>query len=245
VLVILAQVLPGRAHSLVALGGVALCAVVFWPGVVEESNLDAKPVNALAGLGVAVAVVLTSVASRRPGRSLRPVLTARRRRLLAAEVLALSVPWVAADLGFGFEGVPVLGSVYQTGELRSQPGVDGLHPAVHLGHHHGMSGVLLVLAAMLLWRTLPVIDREWLRSDMRGYLALMACYGAGNVANDFWLEQVVKRGWVAWEIPNVTTPKVSVAWALIVVGAAAMWALSGRSRQRPELDAASGATEPA
>jgi len=26
------------------------------------------------------------------------------------------------------------------------------------------------------------------------YLALTLCYGAGNVANDFWLEHVLKRG---------------------------------------------------
>ena len=55
------------------------------------------------------------------------------------------------------------------------------------------------------------------------YLALMAFYGLGNIANDFWLEQVVKRGWTLWQVPDVTTPKASVAWLLIVIAAAITW----------------------
>jgi hypothetical protein len=66
------------------------------------------------------------------------------------------------------------------------------------------------------------------RSLLRAYLALMLCYGAGNIANDAWIEQVVKRGWTGWEIPDVTQPKASVAWAIIAAAAAVLWALSGR-----------------
>jgi len=47
----------------------------------------------------------------------------------------------------------------------------------------------------------------------------MLCYGVGNIANDFWLEQVTKRGWTSWEVPDVTTPKATTAWGLIVVAA--------------------------
>jgi hypothetical protein len=54
----------------------------------------------------------------------------------------------------------------------------------------------------------------------------MFCYGIGNIANDFWLEQVVKRGWTTWEIPNVLTPRITVAWAVIVVAAAVIWAVA-------------------
>ena len=44
---------------------------------------------------------------------------------------------------------------------------------------------------------------------LTGYLALMACYGAGNLANDLWIEQVFKRGWSTWQIPNVLEPTSS------------------------------------
>ena len=61
----------------------------------------------------------------------------------------------------------------------------------------------------------------------------MLCYAAGNIANDFWLEQVVKRGWTLWEVPDVTTPKASAAWAVIVVAAAVLWTLFVRPMLRP------------
>ena len=34
----------------------------------------------------------------------------------------------------------------------------------------------------------------------------MAVYGIANIANDAWFEQVVKRGWTDWAIPNVLRP---------------------------------------
>jgi len=54
----------------------------------------------------------------------------------------------------------------------------------------------------------------------------MFCYGMGNIANDVWLEQVVKRNWTTWEIPNVLEPRITVAWAVIVVAAAAIWTVA-------------------
>ena len=69
----------------------------------------------------------------------------------------------------------------------------------------------------------PAIRARFLRGLLGAYLALMACYGAGNIANDFWLEQVVKRGWTLWEIPDVTTPKASTAWAIVVIAAIVLW----------------------
>jgi hypothetical protein len=54
----------------------------------------------------------------------------------------------------------------------------------------------------------------------------MLCYGAGNIANDVWFEQVVKRDWAHSQIPDVTTPKASVAWDVIILAAAAPWAIT-------------------
>src|SRR5690242_21473037 len=38
---------PGRLLPAVAAGGLVLAAAVFWPGVVKQSDLDARPVNAI------------------------------------------------------------------------------------------------------------------------------------------------------------------------------------------------------
>jgi hypothetical protein len=97
-----------------------------------------------------------------------------------------------------------------------------------------MSGVLLVLSALLLSRLVPPIATKWLRGLLAAYLALMLCYGAGVFANDFWLEQVVKRGWTDWSIPNVNNPTVGGGWAVILAATLALWCttvwLRGRSR---------------
>jgi hypothetical protein len=235
ILILLSQRLPGR---LVVVGAVALgivcSAATFWPGVVDQADLDARPVNAIAAAGVLVAFVLTAVAWRLGRIERHGRLPGDRARLaVAAVVVVLALPWIAAELGFSFDGVPVLGTLYQTGELRSQPHVAGLHPTVHHGDHHGLSGTLLVLAALLLSRVLPSIDRRRVRALLGAYLALLLCYGLGNVANDFWLEQVTKRGWTDWEIPDVSVPKATWAWGIVVLCAAAVWCFSAWRATRP------------
>jgi hypothetical protein len=224
VLLVLLDRLQTRVERGLALLAILLCAAVFWPGMVKQSNLDARPVNAIAAVGVALALALTI---RVGGRAL---LTKPERhrwdglRVVAGLVLvALALPWIAAELGFSFDGVPVLGTLYQTGELRTQPGDPVFHLAVHHGHHHGLDGTLLVATALVLSRLVPSIRARALRGVLGGYLAAIACYGVGNIANDFWLEQVTKRGWTLWEVPDVTTPKATTAWALILIAAAVLF----------------------
>jgi hypothetical protein len=200
--------------------GIALCAVVVAPGVVSQANLDAKWVNAVPALGVAVAVAVAAGRVQPPVRAKRSDVA---RVAVAIVVLLLAVPWLAADLGLWFNGVPVLGTLWQTGELRAQPGVVGLHPAVHHGHHHGMDGALLVWSALALSR---IAGR---RRVLGAYVALMLAYGLGEVASDFWTEQVVKRGWTTWSIPDVTRPSLSVAWSVIVLAAFVIYATSRSS----------------
>ena len=220
------------------IAGLLLCSVVFWPGVVDQADLDAKAVNALPALGVAVAVALTIALARSRGVDPPiPVFRATGDRLrigVTALALVAAVPWMLADLGLSLDGVPVLGSIWQTGELRSQPGVWALHPAVHHGHHHGMDGVLFVVTAFLLSRRIPAIDGARIRNATAAFLSLMLAYGVAEIANDFWLEQVVKRGWTDWEIPDVTRPSLSVGWGVIVLAAIAIYSLwFGRSERRP------------
>jgi hypothetical protein len=67
VLGLLADRLTSSTERGVALAAALLCASVVWPGVVDQSDLDAKPANALAGVGVLLALGLTLVALARGG----------------------------------------------------------------------------------------------------------------------------------------------------------------------------------
>jgi hypothetical protein len=205
-----------------ALVGIALCAAVFWPGVVDQADLDAKAVNVLAALGVLIALALTAVALRQGAASSGRRAGDRVRVAVGAGALLIGLPWIAAELGFFLTGVPGLGRLFETGQYLPPPSP----PAVHHGHHHGMDGVLLLLSAVLLSRVVPSVRRNGLRVATGAYLALMAAYGIGNIANDAWGEQVVKRGWTTWAIPNVLRPSLTIAWGVIVLGAAALYAAS-------------------
>jgi hypothetical protein len=103
--------------------------------------------------------------------------------------------------------------------------------AVHLGHHHGTDGVLLALAALLLSRTLGSLERR--RAALASaYLALMLAYGVANSVQDFWLEQIVKRGWTDHSLPSFLRPQLSVGWAAVVLAAAAVELLWFRRERR-------------
>ena len=213
--------LPGRAYRGVAILAAVLSAAVFWPGIVSQADLDARPVNAVAAIGVLLALVLTGAVGSKGGVSRS---SWHRedwvRAALALVLLVAALPWLAADLGLYSNGVPLLGRLFQSGQfLPERPGLPNFAPAVHHGHHHGLDGVLLVLTALVLSR------RVARRAALAAYLSLMFCYGIANFANDFWIEQVVKRGWTSWEIPNVTEPRVSVAWSMIVIASVGLWAL--------------------
>ncbi len=222
VLAFLADRATDRLTIAAAVVSAALCAAVFWPGVVDEADLDARPVNALCAVGVLIALVLTALALRDGGRWSPRQRGDPVRVVVALVALVLALPWLAAELGFFLDGVPLLGRLFQTGRYSSHVAL----PGVHHGHHHGIDGVLLLLAALLLSRAVPPLRHRALRVATGLYLALMAAYGIANAANDFWSEQIVKRGWTAWSIPNVLQPTASIAWALIVVGAAALYAIA-------------------
>jgi hypothetical protein len=221
VLAVIYRQLPhGPCRTAAILSGL-LCAAVFWPGVVTASNLDARPVNAIAAVGVLLALLLTVIVVRQHGLARGSWHRGDWIRVgLAVIFLVAALPWLAADLGLYSNGVPLLGSLFQSREfLPERPGLSTFAPAVHHGHHHGMDGVLLVLTALLLSR------RVAMRPALAGYLSLMFCYGVANFANDFWIEQVVKRDWTRWEIPDVATPRLTVAWSLIVIASVGLWAL--------------------
>ena len=82
VLVALA-VLPARAWW-IAGPAIALCAVTAWPGVVDQDDLDARWVNAVPAVGVALALGLTVAATRRTGPRFVPRLRLDPARIVLA-----------------------------------------------------------------------------------------------------------------------------------------------------------------
>jgi hypothetical protein len=226
ILVVVAQRLRRRWATVCAVVGAVLCATVAWPGVVEQADLDAKPVNALAGIGIGIALALTCVSLVRDG-----VVGSAPfgewdlvRAGFAVLLVFAALPWIAAENGFSLEGVPGLGSLYMTGEVFPEPG----HPdmiAVHDGHHHGMDGTLLALTAVVLSRVLPFLRGRGARVGFGLYLSLMFVYGLTNAVQDFWYEQLVKRGTLEPRIPSVIVPALSPAWLAIVVAAVLIYFL--------------------
>jgi hypothetical protein len=194
--------LSGRERIVGALA-CALCALVVW--TVDQDDLDAKWVNVLPAVGVALALAL----SLRTPVSAPPRLSGDRFRVaLAVALVVLAVPWWFAELGF-YAPDPILADELSAKRVTGEETL----AAVHLGSHHGTVGVLLALSALWLSRVRP------LAGVASATLALMLAYGVANALQDFWLEQVVKRGWTDQALPSMILPKLSFGWLGIVVAA--------------------------
>ena len=210
--------LPRRAW-LAGGPAVALCAVTAVPGVVDQDDLDARLVNALPGLGVLLALGLTMVAARETGSSFVPRRSLDGVRVaLGVAIFLVSIPWLAAEAGvFLPEGVFIM----------ERPGIDPdgtTIAAVHLGHHHGLDGALIVASALLLSR--PQLGGR-VATAARLYLSLAVGYGLVNLAQDAWNEQLVKRDLVDWRIPSALEPRPEPVW-LVILGLAALVAVALR-----------------
>lgn len=181
-----------------------LCGVTALPGVVDQHDLDAKPVNLLPAIGVAIAFIL---ALRAPWERVRRLPLDPLRLVIGVVVWVVALVWIAAVSGFYFPGDILLGE-----EIRR--GGDGrLAEAVHLGDHEGLDAALLVTGALVLTRYRPRLAVGFL-------LGLTLVYGFAVEWRDFWFEQIVKRGWTDWTPPQVLTPRVSLAWLGLLVLAA-------------------------
>jgi hypothetical protein len=208
----------GHRRIVLILAAIAtlLCLVTAFPGVVDQSDLDAKPINAVPALGVLLVIGLTIYAVRTRGVG-EPVAwnTGDRLRLLAIFLLPIaSLPWILADLGVYVGDIPPLDHVFMSKQI---PKGETLR-AVHLGHHHGLDGAFLAISALILGRELGRVRQRWLRTTLSWYLALMVAYGVANMINDAWLEQVVKRGWTHWQVPDMLRPQLSAGWSILLLG---------------------------
>ena len=214
--------LPGSAWWA---GGpaIALCAVTAVPGVVDQADLDARWINAVPAAGAAIAFSLTLLAARRSGRGVAPRLSLDRARIaLAAVTLLVSIPWIAAILGFYLpEGIFIM----------ERPGIeDGVTiAAVHLGQHHGFMGALMLASALLLSRPRLPAGRLALVTVLA--VSLTFAYGAVNLTQDAWNEQLWKRGTVDRRIPSALEPGPDPIW-LVTLGLTAVTALALRRESR-------------
>jgi len=210
-----------RGVQAVAIVAVFLCLVMAAPGVVDAGDLDPKPINVVPFVGVLLAVALSGLALRHGRWPSRTALDWRGKLSVAVTIVftIISLPWIVAELGFYIDKLPLIGRLFIASEV--PPGET--HAAVHLGHHHGFDGLLFVISALTLGHVTRNRFEGGLATAVSGLLALMFTYGCFNLANDAWLEQVVKRDWVEWEIPSVLTPSLSVAWGLILVGSVIVW----------------------
>ena len=219
VLAVLAERLRGRL-AIVATVGAVLCAVVVWPGVVEQSDLDAKPVNALPALVVLIAVALDSRCAHRGGiGASRPFGGGRAvaRAVLAVVLVLGSLPWLERRDRLLPTGIPGPGALFMSGELRPEPGHPNL-TAVHLGHHHGMDGTLLALSALAFagGRGCP---HPLPRGPSRSTHA-HARVRPRNAFQDFWFEQQARpAGTAARKIPSMIVPSPRGPWLALVAAA--------------------------
>lgn len=205
--VLLAMAVLSPRAWLLAGPAIALCATIPW--FVDQDDLDARWVNAIPALGVAIAFGLTLAATSWAGAELAPRRPLDGWRIGIAAVVALvSLPWITAELGFHFPGDFLMGE-------EMAPDTDGTPiAAVHLGHHHGTDGALLLLTALLLSRVR--VDAPRLRLVYFATVCLMLAYGAVNVVQDTWTEQVVKRGWTDEGIPSAVLPGFKPIWGVVV-----------------------------
>ena len=215
--------LPARAW-VVGVPAIGLCALTAWPGVVDQGDFDARLVNAVPALGALLALALTAAAARRSGPGVAPRLPLDASRAgIAALALVISIPWLAAEFG-----VFLPDGVFVMQRLAAEP--DGRElAAVHLGHHHGLDGALIVVTALLLSR--PRFRPGGLSAAARAYVSLAFAYGAVNLVEDLWHEQVEKRGWSDWKFPSALRPTLGWIW-LVILGLAVLTAVVLRRESR-------------
>jgi hypothetical protein len=225
----LAWIAVARLRSRLALAAGALatilCATVGFPGVIDQADLDAKPVNAPAGIGALLALGLTVVALRRGGLGDSQAFNRwDYARIIVAVVLVFAaLPWIWAELGFYVDDTPLIGDPFIAKDLKPSLGGEPSLHAVHLGHHHGLDGILLALGALLLSRVPSRMPRRGEGTGLAVYVALLLTYGLANALQDGWNEQLVKRGTFDSKLPSVIRPDLSPAWLGIVLGAAAIY----------------------
>ena len=227
-LLVALDALPRRAWSLAG-PAIALCAVTAWPGSSTRTTSTRGSSTPLPALGVALALGLTVAATRASGGAVRrracgSTRSASRSALI---VLLVSIPWLAAELGV----LPARGRRSSWSGPGSRPTAPSSPPSTSGTTTASTAPLLVPRRSCSRGRTCGRAVSRWRR---RLYVSLMFAYGAVNLAQDAWNEQLVKRGLVDWRIPSALEPAPEPVW-LVVLALAAVAALvlrraSGRRR---------------
>jgi hypothetical protein len=198
------------------LGGLSilLCAVVAVPGVVDDKDLDAKWVNVVPAIGVAIAVALAIVAARRTEEASNALPLDTARIGLTALTVVLAIPLMAAAIGFFLPG-----TLFLTSEATGAAHAGEV--AVHHGLHHGLDGALVFVSGLLLMR--PRLVRTGWDHARRAYVALLTAYGAVNFFQDSWNEQIMKRGWADTSLRSAYRPQLTAIWGVVIALTALIW----------------------
>ena len=216
--VVLGIVVERVRKPFLALLALVLCLVIVIPGVLDQADLDAKWINVVPAIGVLIVLGLSVSAARSGGLGGWGSPRGDRVRIAAFVLLALvSLPWFFAELGFYIPGGLFLASEVHEGVA-----------AVHLGEHHGFVGLQVIAAMLLLSRELPRMRAGWRRTVLAAWMSGLIAYGLGNIANDAWGEQVVKRGWTDSVLPSVVRPSVNWLWLVVLAVGAAIFLLQRR-----------------
>lgn len=216
--VVLGIVVERVRRPFLALLALVLCLLIVVPGVLDQADLDAKWINVLPAVGVLLVLSLSVAAARSGGLGGWGSPRGDRMRIATFVVLTLvSLPWFFAELGFYIPGGVFLASEVHEGAA-----------AVHLGEHHGFVGLQVVAAMLLLSRELPRLRAGWRRTALAAWMSGLIAYGLGNIANDAWGEQVVKRGWTDWGLPSVVRPSANWMWLVVLAVGAAIFVLLRR-----------------
>ena len=111
------------------------------------------------------------------------------------------------------------------------------------------AGWVLMIVAMMLPSSVPLVMtfRALVGRRRRpgtlvclllaGYLAVALCYGLGVCIQDGWHEQLVKRGWLGTQFPNVIRPGLTLAWGGLLLCAVLAYRLVIRPRLRQVAEA--------
>ena len=222
---VLGVVLDRVRQPLLGLAALVLCAVVAVPGVLDQANLDAKWINVVPAIGVGIVLLLTAWAARDGGGGWGDGRGDWLRIAVFVVLALIALPWFFAEQGVYVGDVPGLRSIFLSKKV-----IDS-EAAVHLGEHHGLVGLQLIVVALLLSRELPRMRASARRTALALWLSGLLAYGAGNIANDVWGEQVVKRGWTDWKLPSVVRPDANWLWLVVLVVTAVIFFTALRPRR--------------
>lgn len=134
---------------------------------------------------------------------------------LGGGLALVALPWLLADLCRYADDLPFLRRIYVARRLPTGGG----GTAVHLGHHHGLDGALLVWTGLALSRQVGAVRPGRLRDGLAMSIGFCGVYGFARAVEDAWYEQVVKRGRTDVRLARLVVdgrPVSGWGWAAVV-----------------------------